>query len=357
MNTSKKLLTIAIPTYNRSVFLDKLLKNLSKEMPTIYEYVHIIISNNSSTDDTCSVINNYKTLIPNLIIINNIENLGSDENFARCFDLSNSKYFWLFSDDDIFQLNSIIKIVSLLIEKNPDFIYIKSKWLNETTSNEYFDGELNYYEFSNNEEFSSLVNTWLGFISGCIINKEKLLNINDTFLTRQFQGTFLPQLSWTLNMVKYGETFIYISNPLISATKQNNDPLSFSIGIFGYLYPEILKKVFSNNKKIQNKLIGMMVCNLFLSLLWRCDNKPFKKYIKNNSIPIEKKFDDFYNLNISWKMIKNNLGISYYFILLAMPVNYLPRFISIFFVIIGKIIFLFLVNKILLTKYLCNYFK
>ena len=94
-------------------------------------------------------------------------------------------------------------------EKSPYFIYINSEWLSETKSNEYFNDEITYYEFSNKEDFVCLVNTWFSFISGCIINREKLLERNKAFIARQFKGMFLPQLAWTLNMVKYGDKFIY----------------------------------------------------------------------------------------------------------------------------------------------------
>ena len=94
-----------------------------------------------------------------------------------------------------------------------------------------------------------------------------------------------------------------------------------------------------------------MICNLFVSLLWRWENKPFTQYERYNFNLTDKKFDDFYNLNISWDMIKNNLSISIYFILLIVPINFLPRYISIIFVIIGKLIFLIKVNSVLSIKY------
>ena len=80
--TRRKLLTIAIPTFNRDIYLEKLLFNLHKEILTITDQLSIIVSNNASTDNTNTVLRKYQLLIPNIIIINNNENLGSDENFS-----------------------------------------------------------------------------------------------------------------------------------------------------------------------------------------------------------------------------------------------------------------------------------
>jgi hypothetical protein len=43
--TRRKLLTIAIPTFNRDIYLEKLLFNLHKEILTITDQLSIIVSN------------------------------------------------------------------------------------------------------------------------------------------------------------------------------------------------------------------------------------------------------------------------------------------------------------------------
>ena len=54
------LLTIAIPTYNRPIYLDACLKHIYKQWLQYKDLVEIIVSNNDSQDDTDAIVRKYQ---------------------------------------------------------------------------------------------------------------------------------------------------------------------------------------------------------------------------------------------------------------------------------------------------------
>lgn len=66
MISAKKLLTICIPTYNRSQLLDKQLNWLAQEIVGIESNYEIIISDNCSTDRTQDIIPKWQDILIDL---------------------------------------------------------------------------------------------------------------------------------------------------------------------------------------------------------------------------------------------------------------------------------------------------
>ena len=118
--SSKILLSIAIPTYNRAAFLKNLLDNIVSQVSEVRDKVEICISNNGSTDNTREVVMNFKKKYPDLIKYNeNEENLGFDKNLLKVMNMAGGKFVWTFSDDDLIVKDGIKRVIKL-IEKNKD---------------------------------------------------------------------------------------------------------------------------------------------------------------------------------------------------------------------------------------------
>lgn len=96
------LLSIVIPTWNRSSSLDAALRHLLPQLESYSREIEIIISDNGSTDDTQNALKKVNSACPNLNIrLNrNKENLGFYGNLKICRELSIGKYLWVLSDDD-----------------------------------------------------------------------------------------------------------------------------------------------------------------------------------------------------------------------------------------------------------------
>ena len=114
-----KILTIAIPNYNGGERLRRAILSCHyiKLNPEEFE---ILIVDNHSTDDSVKIINSLKKEFNNIRLIINEKNIGRVENWNRCLDLIDGKYFlFLFSSDEIAQNNYIEEGIDFL-EKNND---------------------------------------------------------------------------------------------------------------------------------------------------------------------------------------------------------------------------------------------
>ncbi len=112
----KKILTIAVPTYNGSKTINSMLDIL---LPQVDDRIEILISDNCSTDNTEEIVSNYILKYEQIRYIKNEKNLGADGNFLQCMLRANGKFTMLISDDDIIIENTVNNIVDFL-EKNPE---------------------------------------------------------------------------------------------------------------------------------------------------------------------------------------------------------------------------------------------
>ncbi len=89
-----KLLTIAIPTYNRASLLDKQLAWLSEAIKEFESECEILVSDNCSTDNSQEVINKWQETLSNITLkVNrNSENIGVMKNIAYCLKAARTKY-------------------------------------------------------------------------------------------------------------------------------------------------------------------------------------------------------------------------------------------------------------------------
>lgn len=114
-------LSIGIPTYNRSYFLDNNLKQLLKEYDNNFE---LIIQDNASTDNTQEIVEKYIKLGLPIIYDRNLTNIGWTKNFEICFKKVKTKYMILLGDDDIIVNGGVDIILNNINEYNPDLIFI-----------------------------------------------------------------------------------------------------------------------------------------------------------------------------------------------------------------------------------------
>jgi glycosyltransferase involved in cell wall biosynthesis len=105
----KKLLTIAIPTYNRAKLLDTQLSWLARAVKGFEDEIQIFVSDNCSTDNTQDVIKKWKEQLSNVTFnsCRNVENIGVMKNIQHCLSSASTKYVWAIGDDDPIQDRTI----------------------------------------------------------------------------------------------------------------------------------------------------------------------------------------------------------------------------------------------------------
>lgn len=110
-----KLLTVVIPTHNRSKFLNNSLNILLPQIRQYREVVDLLVSDNHSDDDTREVVMGYVEKYPDILIYNcNDKDEGYLYNFNIGVHLSQSEYVYLLGDDDIVPEGFVATLVELL---------------------------------------------------------------------------------------------------------------------------------------------------------------------------------------------------------------------------------------------------
>lgn len=112
----KPLLTIAIPTYNRSKILNESLGVLLPQICIYGDNLELVISDNASNDNTQEVISKYKNKFKEIKFVVYLQevNTGFFGNFKKCRELSSGKYFWLLSDNERLHSNIFQHILDFI---------------------------------------------------------------------------------------------------------------------------------------------------------------------------------------------------------------------------------------------------
>lgn len=121
------LLSVCIPTYNRSNCLKQCLDSIINQEWFDENSIEIVISDNASTDNTTELVKTYQEKYKNIIYIRNNENLWFDRNLDNAITNANWKYCLIIWDDDWFFEWALIKVLNILKTNNNSF-YISNSW-------------------------------------------------------------------------------------------------------------------------------------------------------------------------------------------------------------------------------------
>ncbi|NHA04457.1 glycosyltransferase family 2 protein [Mucilaginibacter sp. HC2] len=260
------LLTIAIPTYNREVYLRRLLESLFNQKSDFKNQVEIIISDNASTDNTQAVIGDFMNNKLEISLITNPENIGSDRNIAQCYTKAKGKYVVAFGDDDVLYPNSVAIILDI-INKVKDFGVLYLNW--ELIKKDRLILESDILLFDDYLQFYNKVSHNSTFISGNVVNSKYVNNIN---FDRYF-GTNLVQLPFILT-ASLSETYnIFHIQPLVGVQPDNSGGFSVC-KVFGENLNQILNEfdVSLKTNRVFNLIKVRLLIESFPNWIYRIKN-------------------------------------------------------------------------------------
>ena len=129
------LVSVGIPTYNRSTIVGDAIEHILKQS---YDNLELIIYNDGSTDETTSVVKSFKDR--RIQFIDCYRNKGQPYPLNKLLSLANGKYFIYLGDHDIFHRDLLKKCVTALEENTAAaFVMPGLGWVAP-------DGQANYRE-------------------------------------------------------------------------------------------------------------------------------------------------------------------------------------------------------------------
>lgn len=277
---NNKLLTISIPTYNRSSFLEVCLQKLKLSFLKLSDsdrsLVSIFISDNSDNNDSMILVHSGILDGIDFVYFKNENNIGSDQNLANCYSKPKSDYVMLIGDDDYVEDYFFEKTLPLLKLEKFDIIFLKHYGL--TNHRAQFTTNKNNVRVVHFKDVESLLihrNIAITFISSMIFRRSRYCD-NEV---NEGVGTNLVQVNLAFNIINKKGQFIYTPNILVGATRNNSggyDPIS----IFLTNFFDLLKKF--NNLSLN----PVQIFKLKKKILFIFYSRNFAQYIRNKNEPL-----------------------------------------------------------------------
>lgn len=219
------LLSIAIPTWNRAVYLTETLAQLAAELKfTDPLAVEIFVSDNASTDDTQDVVEYWIKAGLSVKYKKNAENIGSDANIAQCFNSAKGKYVLILGDDDVFVDGALKSLLDLLRENEFGVVCMRSYGFNHSFRKEFPGGGGGPIIYDKVDEFFQKTGPFITLISVCVINKQLLRGVDASI----FCGSNLVQVHLVARAAISANHNIFFNKYLIACKRNNSGGYNFA---------------------------------------------------------------------------------------------------------------------------------
>ena len=252
----KKVLSIVIPTYNRSFSLRYTLLSIFNGFDNFPEEIEVIILDNASPDNTKDIVSEFSENFP-ITYFCRPENIGMDGNIASCFDTASGKYLWVLGDDEILYQGTIDFVLNFCIQEEFGILYLESNGFKigqeDLTLQSIISPKLDIQPL-NSEDMFRQTNVFLTFISGNIVNKKIIKNVFPQFDASTDMNTFLPQMAWIYSALKAIDKHFYVSNFMVGALNGNTGGYKL-IEVFGINLINITKKYFHDSMPQANRIM------------------------------------------------------------------------------------------------------
>lgn len=253
-----KTLTIAIPTYNRAIFLKRCLDSINKEIIK-REDVEVVIYDNNSTDQTFEIATEFAKINSHIKYVKNDTNIGPDKNIGQSYYNSNSRYTLVFGDDDLLLSGSLLYILNILNSPKEfgliflNYYSFKEDYIKEKpliNSNDVLKLGL--------DDMIRITGFRLGFISACIVNSKSIYK--DEILANV--GTNFNHLYPIIGSLKLGFDNLYINKFTIAQQEANSGGFDY-FKVFAMNYVAVFEEILGKS----HHSIQILRKELFLEIL------------------------------------------------------------------------------------------
>ena len=327
---NKPLLSIYIPTYNRSKYVKRLIESIIQQEWSDSDIFEIVISDNVSDDDTEEIIKDYALKNKNIKYHKNEKNIWADKNILQWAKICNWEYVWIIWSDDFLVKWWLKEIINIIKESRPqliianyyelfdqtfDFKKIYDTWKvnlhNITNKKIKFNSMPELIKFLGSRQDISEVISCFSFISMFCFNRQFFLynteNLRkekkkdfDNYISKHYFGLPITIYSW----LSEHTDIIFVDKIIIGAQRNNNESTRDMNTRIIKCYIDVLYTIFKKNSyKISFiPLFSKLIIRWCIFFIW---NKTKKILIK------------LWIYNIIMKIwLKNSKKIIYFFIIL-----------------------------------------
>ncbi len=289
----KYKLTICIATYNRDIFLDKLLSKLCIQIND-FDSISVLVVDGNSSDNTMEVCKKYERNYSNFKSIHLDSKGGVDKDFDIAVRNADSEFCWLFCDDDYIKEGSIETIVNKLNIHNPDIMIINSDVcnyeLNQVLLEKSIDIESDLI-IENDENMQDklyeICQTYLGCSNALLFRRKIWCQIN----TEQYYGTRFGDMC-TIGQFPKDSKLLITSFPYISIRLGNAEWSKINFKIWYELFPRCIMVHSQLSEKVKKILHPNNFYWHIKFLLWNkamntYELKQYNAYMRDKQLSIK----------------------------------------------------------------------
>ena len=244
------VLSICIPTYNRSAYLRECLESVLSSAKGHEEQIEIVISDNASADDTASVVNEFKKCYPWIRYNRNDINVGAERNCYVVAGLASGEYVWIFGDDDKMTDEAIPSVLKSIELGYGLIICNFSRWSRDfsTVRKQRFILINQDEEFDNANSLMKRFGLNLGYITCFITKKSVFFSVPPIEYEPYVEYGFPHVYSIYAGIAKNCHA-VYISAPLFCNRGENSFPdwKKFFITGSSLVFEALLEKGYTQN--------------------------------------------------------------------------------------------------------------
>ena len=308
----KNLISIIIPVYNAEKYISSCIDSILNQTIDNFE---IILINDGSTDNSLSILNDYKNKDIRVVVIDKV---NEGVSIARNVGIKHSKgkYITFIDSDDFLEPNALETMLNLMIQFNSDIV--RTSYYYIKNDNKYEGKKVNYegiYKV-NDDLRSSLIEDALMQKMGCylwvlLIKKDLLIKNNITFNELLFVH---QDIDFYVKLFLHCKT-IYFSN-LYTYNYIINGMGSKNIKYYERNKKSIINLYKALNKELKNKYkdLTSYLCYYFIiSYIYPLSKKDITKAENEyNKLLKDKVFMEMVS-NINKKSFKNIFSLDYIF--------------------------------------------
>jgi len=253
---ARPLLTLAIPTYNRSANLALLLGMIAPQLAELPQ-IELIVSDNASPDDTEQVMRQFLAEGLQCRYIRNATNIQADPNFLQCYAKATGKYVWIFGDDDVIFPGALAHIVRYLQQEEADIVYLQPfGFFHSPNERNFANPQPSVYAFEHADDFIHAVGLRGDFalISAIIVNRDQIeAQPHPDF--DGFSNTNLLQLGWTFTALRSLRRALVFERGLYAVCELNPSRPFDVARVFGVNWFKAAERYLGDNPLVVNAIL------------------------------------------------------------------------------------------------------
>jgi glycosyltransferase involved in cell wall biosynthesis len=242
-HTDKPLLTIGIPTYNRSDDLYHLLKKIT-DHKIFLKNSQILVIDDGSTDSTKEIFEkeNLESSAPlnTIKFLRNEKNIGYPKNFIRLFQECETDYLLVLADDNVIFEDGFLNAIQVIKSRKPSFL--SSPWIqggkiaHRTWKRGASDGMITISDFFRSADHAP------GLIYDCNKAKKYLNEIEKRIASNCSFTSVFPQVNLSLNLFLNEGGCYYTSTPLGAEGSAHPSGIKDALGQSWRTYSSLLRQ-------------------------------------------------------------------------------------------------------------------